>query len=185
MPLPKPDQRYTYQDYLTWDDDQRWEIINGYVYSMSPAPNVRHQRISRNMSTVLDLKLSNTKCESFSAPIDVVLSKQDVVQPDIVIVCEPDIITEKNIQGVPTVVIEILSPSTAKKDRIDKRNLYERSGVREYLLVDPDGRYIECYRLSKDKQYKKSEYYTENDELVLQSVKDLKIDVSDIFADIR
>ena len=183
MPLPKPDQRYTYQDYLTWNDDERWEIIDGYVYNMSPGPNTRHQRILKNIFELLISKLKGHVCELFIAPYDVLLSDCDIVQPDLFIVCDPKIITENNIQGAPTVVIEILSPSTSKKDRIYKRNLYERSGVKEFLLVDPEDRYVECHRLGKDKQFKKSDYYTEDDELVFKSVKDLMISVSDIFAD--
>ena len=184
MPLPKPDQRYTYQDYLTWNDDQRWEIIDGYVYNMSPAPSINHQTIVVNLTRLLDTLLINHKCRLFVSPTDVVLSESDVVQPDIIIVCESEKITKNSIQGAPTVVIEILSPNTSKKDRIYKRNLYERSGVKEYLLVDPDDHYVECNRLGKDKQFKKSIYYTEEDELKFESIKDMKIAVSEIFKNV-
>lgn len=148
-PAVKKDGPCTYQDYLTWPDDERWEIIEGVAYDMSPAPAIRHQRVSMELESRLrsHLSLSGSPCEMFHAPADVVFDEHNVVQPDIFVVCDEQKITERSIQGAPDVVIEILSPSTTVKDRREKKRIYERFGVLEYLLVHPGEDYVEAYRL--------------------------------------
>lgn len=140
-------QSYTYADYLTWPDDERWEVIDGEAYAMTPAPTTKHQRISRELSRLVVSFFRGKKYEPFSAPTDVVLDDQNIVQPDILVVCDPSKITEKNIQGTPDLIIEILSPSTAIKDRREKRGLYERFGVGEYIIIDPYGEAAERFTL--------------------------------------
>ncbi|MBN2326514.1 MAG: Uma2 family endonuclease, partial [Candidatus Omnitrophica bacterium] len=99
MPLPKSREKYTVHDYMTWPDEERWEIIDGVAYDMSPAPNILHQTISVNLILIIGNALHGKTCRGFTARTDVVLSEHDVVQPDVFVVCDPNKITEKNIQG--------------------------------------------------------------------------------------
>src|SRR5512138_3388422 len=106
-------QKYTYEDYLTWPDDERWEVIGGEAYAMTPAPTTGHQRISRELGRIVVSFFRGKTCEPFFAPTDVVLDDRNIVQPDMLVVCDPSKVTEKNIQGAPDLVVEILSPSTS------------------------------------------------------------------------
>ncbi len=117
MPLINPQQKYTYQDYLTWDDDERWEIIGGDLYDMSPAPRRSHQDVVGTVFRLIGNQLEGEKCRAYMAPTDVVLDDSDVVQPDIFIVCDLKKLKDLCIQGAPDVIIEVVSPSTARKDR--------------------------------------------------------------------
>ena len=128
---------YTWDDYQTWPDDERWEIVNGEAYAMSPAPSVRHQDIHRELLMAIGAHFRGRPCRVYPCPIDVKLSDVDVVQPDIVVVCKPEQITRSHIEGAPTLVVEILSPSTAQRDRGVKMDAYARAGVREVWLVSP------------------------------------------------
>ena len=119
MPLIKEkENKFTYFDYVTWPDDERWELIDGEAYDMSPAPSIKHQKITGNLYVLL-ARHPEKKPECFVgiAPLDVVFSEHDVVQPDILVVCDRKKITEANIQGAPDLVIEVLSPSTALRVR--------------------------------------------------------------------
>ena len=150
MPSPQKTQRdtFSYQDYQYWPDDERWEIINGQAYNMSPAPSVKHQDICRNfVEALLGEKINKNKCRIYFAPTDVVLDDINIVQPDVFVVCDADKITEKNIQGAPDLIIEVASPSTEIKDRREKKFLYEKFGVGEYLIVFPDREYLERHTL--------------------------------------
>ncbi len=129
--------RYTVADYMNWPDDERWELIDGVAYNMSPAPTIKHQNIAGSLYSLLREKLKGKTYQPFIAPVDVVLSDIDVVQPDVIVVCDPNKITERNIQGPPDWVAEVLSPGTARKDLREKKALFERSGVKEYVVFDP------------------------------------------------
>lgn len=137
MPATARNLRYTWSDYLRWDDDQRREIIDGAVYAMSPVPSIRHRSVTGHLFSRLLTALAGKPCRPFIAPTDVRLSKTDVVQPDILVVCEPARITASHVEGAPDVTVEVLSPVTSARDLRQKKALYERSGVREYLVVDP------------------------------------------------
>jgi len=139
---------FTYQDYANWPEDERWEIIAGEAYAMTPAPSIQHQRISRHLISLFDRFFKGSECEPFEAPTDVVFDLQNVVQPDLLVVSDKSKITEKNIQGAPDLIVEILSPSTALKDKREKRALYERFGVREYLIVYPAEELVERLSLA-------------------------------------
>lgn len=121
-------RKFTYADYKNWPDDERWEIIDGEEYNMTLAPTVKHQRISANLFSILTAFFKGKQCRPFYAPMDVVLDDFNVVQPDLLVVCDPNKITEANIQGAPDFVVEILSPSTKLKDKREKKALYERFG---------------------------------------------------------
>ena len=116
----KDTHKYSYSDYLTWPDEERWEIIDGETYNMTPAPSIKHQSIVGEFYALLKQRLSGKPCRPFIAPTDVVLSEYDVVQPDIIVVCNEKKITESNIQGAPDLVVEVLSPATALKDKREK-----------------------------------------------------------------
>ncbi|MFQ5824828.1 MAG: Uma2 family endonuclease [bacterium] len=139
---------YTYQDYLNLpEDDKRYEIINGELV-MVPAPSTNHQDIGLNIKYELKRFIEKYKVgKIYDAPTDVVLSETNVVQPDILFITKDhyDIITEKNITGAPDLIIEILSPSTGYYDLIEKKEIYEKFGVREYCIVDPKKQWVEIY----------------------------------------
>lgn len=157
MALPKiDDPRFTYDDYLHWPDDERWELIDGIPYAMSPAPTISHQTMVLEIAKQIDNALAGLPCRALIAPVDVLLPNKNapdetahtVVQPDILVVCDPEKIGENAIVGAPDWIIEVLSPATARHDHLTKRNLYERAGVREYWLVHPVDRVMTRYYLT-------------------------------------
>lgn len=145
---------YTYRDYLCFPDDFRCEIINGQVYAMTPSPTPRHQRVSVEISRLIGnhLKEQVHTCQVFQAPLDVVIGEDQVVQPDVIIVCDRRKIERTHVSGAPEVIFEIASPSTSLKDRREKMELYEHSGVAEYFIVDPDAEFVEKF-ISMDGKY--------------------------------
>jgi Uma2 family endonuclease len=151
MTPPNPQVKFTYEDYLLFPDDgRRHELIDGDHY-VTPAPKTKHQRVSGNLSGLLYAHLQRTKAgHHFTAPTDVVLSDQDVGQPDLLFVsaARASIITETNVQRPPDLIIEILSETTRRADEIVKRKLYERHGVSEYWIVDPELETVKVYRMT-------------------------------------
>jgi len=152
----QPEGCFTYGDYLTWPEGERWEIIDGVAWDMSPAPSVAHQRVSRDLLVLLLAHFRDRGCEVLAAPCDVLLPEADeadeqvetVVQPDLFVVCDPEKVGTARIRGTPDLVVEILSPSTARKDEGIKRDRYARAGVPEYWLVHPIDRVILRYALN-------------------------------------
>lgn len=140
----KPDKRYTLEEWRSWPEDERWELIDGIVYNMSPSPNVGHQEKGFDLGRRLGNFLEDKPCRVFLAPLDVFLddeseeSAKTVVQPDVLVVCDQAKIHEDGIRGAPDFVAEVLSDSTANKDFSIKKEIYERHGVREYWLIQPD-----------------------------------------------
>ena len=181
MDLAKKEKKiYTYSDYISWPDDERREIIDGVAYNMSPAPKVKHQRISRNITWVIGRNASKLKgCEFFEAPTDVVLDEYNIVQPDLFIVCDKSKITEDNIKGAPDLIIEIVSPLTAYKDTKIKKDLYEKFGVKEYIIVFPDLFLVERYVL-KDGSYGVPERFNWDETLKLNTF-DIEINLWEVF----
>lgn len=146
----RPDARLTYADFLLFPDDgKRHELIDGDHY-VTPCPNFRHQRLLGRLFFAFaeHLRADPSLGEVCFAPFDVVFSDWDVVEPDLIFVAgdQLGILTEKNIVGAPALLVEILSPSTRKRDQQIKRHLFERSGVREYWMVDPDRNAIVIHR---------------------------------------
>ena len=149
MTTGKPGVRYTYTDYCDLPDDARYELIDGELY-MAAAPTRRHQIMVLDFgSTFSDLVVGNHMGIVMIAPLDVVLSDEVVVQPDILFVSADrlDIMTERGCFGPPDLVVEILSPSTQEQDRETKREVYARFGVKEYWLADMDGRTVNAMEL--------------------------------------
>ena len=153
-PAARADTRLTYDDFVLFPDDgKRHEIIDGEHY-VTPSPNLRHQQLvgRLHVEIAVYLKAHPLAGEVFLSPLDVVLSHYDVVEPDLLFVAgdQASIMTEKNIQGPPALVVEVLSKSTRKRDAQTKRRLFERTGVREYWLVDPELDTVQVFRPSPE-----------------------------------
>jgi Uma2 family endonuclease len=152
--------RHTYADYLTWGEEARYELIDGTAYLMAPAPLLEHQDTVGEIFRQLANALAGTRCRVFVAPVDVRLPQggesddavDTVVQPDVLVVCDPSKLDRRGVRGAPDLVIEVLSAATASHDQVVKRRVYERAGVREYWLVHPVDRVVTIYRLI-DGQY--------------------------------
>ena len=147
---------------------------------MTPAPSTRHQRIQWSLTVALDGYFRDHTCQAFAAPTDVKLSEEDVVQPDIIVVCDPDQVKRTHIEGAPTLVVEILSPSTAAFDRARKMQLYARCGVKEVWLVTPYPWLAEVYALAGD-SYRLAAAYERTDTLVSVAFPDLSVTLAGIF----
>ncbi len=183
---------YTYADYLTWQFAERVELIRGKIFKMSPAPNVRHQRISRIISLNIGAYLSEKPCEMFTAPFDVRLPlppkkiKGDridtVVQPDIVVICDPAKLDERGCVGAPDIVVEILSPGNTRREMKDKLELYQNAGVPEYWVVDPEHEFIIVYTPNAAGQYIGSVPYTEGMALQTPILPGFALDINTVFA---
>jgi len=162
----RTEKHYTYADYLQWPDETRYELIDGEAFLMSPAPLVEHQEVAGEVYYQLRNQLDGQPCRPYIAPVDVRLPRKDeadaaidtVVQPDILVVCDPRKIDRRGVRGAPDWVLEVLSPSTAAHDQIAKRRTYERAGVREYWLVHPGDRTLTVYLLDNG-QYGRPEIY--------------------------
>lgn len=175
-------KRYTYEDYLKTPEDERCELIGG-VLLMTPLPVPRHQRISGKFEFELrKFVTENGLGEVFYAPCDVYLDDENVVQPDILFISKErlNIIGEKNIQGAPDLVIEIISESTAYRDLVQKKKLYAKFGVKEYWIVIPGEELIEVYIL-KDNTYMLHKTYSKDDAFESPYLRNLKIELKGIF----
>lgn len=171
---------YTWDDYRTWPDNQRWEIIGGEAHAMSPSPTEMHQTIQVNIVAALRAFLRGHPCRAYAAPFDVKLSDTNVVQPDVLVVCNREQIKRTHIEGPPALVIEILSDSTEAHDRGVKMRLYAAHGVPEVWLVTPYPSIIEVYRLD-GKTYRMIATYASPDALKSPGFAKLKLDLKDVF----
>lgn len=179
-------RKYTYQDYLNLPDDgNRYEIINGDLIMIS-APYIQHQRVSGNLFIELsDFISKNNLGEVFIAPCDIIFDDKNVFQADIIFISHENknVITEENIKGSPDLIVEILSPSTAYYDLFEKKEVYEKFGVKEYWIVDPQKHWIEIFALKQNKYVLYSR--TEKKGKVKSSLfKKLDIDASKLFAEL-
>jgi len=171
-------RKYSFKDYVEWPDNEKWEIIDGSLYNMAPAPGIKHQNIVSNFHMKLKMNPDNP-CYTGLAPTDIVFDDHNIVQPDVFLVCEESKITEDNIQGSPDLIIEVVSPSTEVKDRREKRRLYERFGVKEYIIVFPEREYVERYQL-RDGTYGTAEIFNWDEILPLAQI-NLLINLWEIF----
>ena len=154
------DKTYTYADYLSWEFEERVEILKGKVFSMGATPNTSHQRISGKLSGCLWQKFNNNSLNFFAAPFDVrLLDKKKstldqeiytVVQPDLCVICDENKIDERGAIGAPDLVIEILSPGNSNKEMKYKFDLYEEAGVLEYWIVNPADKTVFIYVLKEN-----------------------------------
>ncbi|WP_449244746.1 Uma2 family endonuclease [Desulfobacca acetoxidans] len=180
------ERKYTYGDYLCWPEGERWELIEGIPYNMTPAPSTDHQRISGEIFRQISNFLVDQDCQVFVAPFDVRLPEAEeaddeiitVVQPDITVVCVPEKLDARGCRGAPDFIIEILSPSTAAKDQIYKVALYEKHGVREYWLVHPGDRLITVRLLTPGGTYGIPSIYEAKGLLPVHILPGLEIDLT-------
>jgi len=182
--------KFTYKDYLSWtSENERWELINGIAYDMSPAPTRKHQELFGILYTEFHNYLKDKDCNVYAAPFDVRLPVglqtdneiNTVVQPDISVFCDKNKLDDKGAVGAPDLVIEILSPSTAVKDLREKFTLYEKVGVKEYWIVDPANGTLTVYILDKDGKYPRGKVYAGEDKFQVGIFEDLEINIEDIF----
>jgi Uma2 family endonuclease len=179
---------YTYGDYKLWPDEERWEIIDGEAYDMSPAPGLTHQKISGEIYRQIANFLEGKPCRVFAAPFDVFLPEpgesedgtSTVVQPDISIICDDSKLSEKGCTGPPEVIIEIVSPWGASRDQIKKRRLYEKKGVGEYWIVHPSDRIVWKYVLSKG-SYGKPDIFDNTGKPSFEIFPEFKLDLLKVF----
>lgn len=143
---------YTYDDYKHWEG--KWELINGIPYAMSPAPRPEHQAVATSLASELRiaLKKENCTCKVYQ-PIDYKIAEDTILNPDLLILCQP--ITKQFLDFAPELVVEILSPATALKDRHTKFELYQQQKIPYYLIVDVDEKMVEVYQLSDTNEYQK------------------------------
>ncbi len=137
----------------------RQELINGQVVLMSPSPAINHNRVKGNIYSLFQNHLKGRRCEAFTDNTDVYLTPNDCFIPDMMVVCNPDIIKNDGVHGAPDLVVEVLSPSTMKRDRTYKKDIYAQCGVKEYWLVDTNNKSVEQYLL-QDGQLVLQEIYT-------------------------
>lgn len=183
-------KRYTFADYITWFDDKRRELIDGFIQLMTPAPLRNHQEVSMTISNKLYNYLINKKCKVYSAPFDVRLPKNgetendkiyNVVQPDIVVVCDLQKLDERGCLGAPDLIVEILSKGSSKRDLKDKFFLYESSGVKEYWIAYPNEKSINKFVLNSKNKYELKGMFVEGDKISPSMFKDLQIDITEVF----
>ena len=196
--IKNTDQKYTYADYLTWNDGQRWELINGEAYllqgpvGLAPAPNRLHQELSGALFYQFFAYLKDKPCKVYDAPFDVRLSSETqasdnytdtVVQPDIVVVCDKTKLDDRGCNGAPDLVIEILSPSTAAVDFKIKFDLYQRFGVLEYWIVHPAEKTLMVFKLQENGCYGVPDRYAETGTVLVPLLGDLVIDLAEVFGE--
>lgn len=181
----------TYKEYAIWGEEERCEVLDGKMISMAPSPLPEHQEISMQMSIEIGSYLRGKDCRAFAAPIDVYLFEdsrkkwvdenvRNWVTPDLIVVCDPNKIKRNKILGAPDMVIEIISSSSAKIDRIDKRLAYQRAGVREYWIIDPANQIVEVYLL-KNHSLELHDVFNREDMIPIHVLEDLRIDLAVIF----
>jgi len=186
-------KRYTYADYLTWQFDDVVELIRGKIFKMSPAPSRLHQETSSNLHLIIGSYLRQKSCKLYHAPFDVRLplppnqqssnNIDTVVQPDICVVCDLDKLDDQGCNGAPDWVIEILSPSTSKKDLTEKYDIYQNAGVREYWIVHPNDQTVIPYRLDANGQYQllRNTPFAKAESIPVGVFPDLVVELEEVF----
>jgi len=185
-------QTYSYADYVTWKFDETVELIKGKIMPMSPAPNVRHQRISIHLAALLYNHFKGKNCQVFAAPFDVrlydrkksLLASIDihtVVQPDLCVICDTSKLDAQGCNGAPEWIIEILSKGNSKKEMQIKYQLYAESGVGEYWLVYPYEQAIYQFILDDNGRYQLKAMYPNSGTAVPHLFPELAIDLSEVF----
>ena len=174
--------RYTYSDYLTWDDDQRWELIDGVPFMMS-APSRLHQEISGNLFGELYILLKGKPCRVYSAPFDVRLNADTfdntVVQPDVIVICNKDVLDKAGCKGPPDLVIEVLSQSTSSRDKKLKFEKYREAKIKEYWIADPNAKTVSVSILENGDY--STRVYGEKDMLPIHMLENSEIDLKEVF----
>lgn len=205
IPVRKPGNHYTYRDYASWPEGERWELIKGVAYAMfpqtesphpirqprgmTPAPSRRHQAVSRELEIRMFEFLKDKPCEGYDAPFDVLLPEGDevnedistVVQPDLVVVCDPAKLNDRGCLGAPDLVVEITSPATGTRDKKEKLELYERHGVQEYWLVDMSDATVMVFHQEAGAGYGRPTVLARGDRLHSRVLSGLEIHLEEVF----
>jgi Uma2 family endonuclease len=185
-------ETYSYADYLTWQMKEAVELIKGKIMLMSPAPNVGHQRISAYLTATLYNFFHHKKCQVFAAPFDVclydrkksLLASKDIhtiVQPDLCVICNPELLDTQGCNGAPDWIIEILSKGNSKRDMQIKYQLYQEAGVQEYWLVYPEQNAIHQFVLDDNGLYQLKNMYADDDKATPSLFPDLAVDLVEVF----
>lgn len=189
MPNLQSDRKYTYADYLTWNGDERWEIIDGIPYLQS-APSWQHQAISVELASQFNSFLKDRSCRVFTAPFDLCIPEKNesdeeisnfIAQPDIIIICDETKLRKTGYFGVPSLIIEISSPSTARNDKLIKFNKYEKAGVQEYWVVEPENKLINVFTLQENQRYGRLDVYSEENKIQVSLFPEISIDLKPVF----
>jgi len=190
MPKPEAQKLFTYRDYSEWDEG-RYELINGVVHDMTPAPSRIHQEVSIQLLRQLLNRLDRqAPCKVYVAPFEVRFPDADeadhkirtVVQPDLAVICDSSKLDDRGCRGAPDWIIEIVSPSTASQDYIRKLAMYETYGVREYWIVHPTDRIAMVYTMAEDGRYGRAKIYSAEDRVEAAVIEGLVIDLGEVFA---
>ena len=178
-------KKYTYADYIKWNDKIRYELIDGIAYAMA-SPSRLHQKISGEMLRQFANSLRGKTCEVYHAPFDVRLNVNSfddiVLQPDILVVCDESKHDGRSVRGAPDMIIEIISPFNSRHDTVIKFKLYQRAGVREYWIVDPARKTVEIYIL-KNGKYGIGNVYRDDDIVPVHILEGCQINLADVFYD--
>ncbi len=183
-------QGVTYADYLTWPDDERWEIIGGVALNMSPAPGRRHQEILSELHRQMANYLFDKTCRVYLAPFDVRFAEpgrtsdkeiKDILQPDLSIVYDMEKLDDKGCLGSPDLIVEIISPASVHKDMKEKFALYEIYGVKEYWIVHPVDRVVMVFGLDETGRYGKPAVYTPENNIEVGILPGLVIELDPVF----
>lgn len=189
LPLEK---RYTYEDLLSWGEDVRFEIYNGYPLALA-SPSQDHQRVSLELGRQFANYLLGKKCEVYQAPFDVRIFEQNgdsprnvdmVLQPDLLVVCDPKKLDGRGVRGAPDLVIEILSDSTRRLDLLKKFDIYQRAGVREYWIVDPEARTVTVHTLEDGVYRSPAALYRADASVPVGVLEGFKVDLRTVFPDL-
>jgi Uma2 family endonuclease len=179
---------YTYADLLEWDDDVRYELYSGHPVALA-SPSDVHQRIFTALLLQIGNYLEGKRCTVYPAPFDVRLFEENgerpedvdtVVQPDLMVVCDPNKVDRRGVHGAPDLVIEILSDSTRRNDRLVKYSLYQRAGVWEYWIVDPVSRVVSVYTLEEG-AYHAAATYAADAQVPVGLWEDFSVDLTKVF----
>jgi len=185
-------KRYTYADYLTWMDDVRRELHDGFIKLMTPAPSMKHQEISFNLSGILRYYLKQKKCKGFAAPCDVRFPKNKrlkdnkqiytVLQPDLFVVCDLSKIENNSCLGAPDFIIEIVSAKNSQRDTRDKFEIYQEHGVREYWIIHPNDETVNVFVLDENGKFQFIGIFSGDDKIPVNIFNgDLKVDLTEVF----
>jgi Uma2 family endonuclease len=181
---------YSYADYLKWQFEDRIELLKGKIFAMSPAPNMKHQRVAGNLHYHFRSYFKKQSCRVFFAPFDVRLYNRKksvkadkeiftIVQPDLCVICDESKLDEQGCNGAPDLVVEILSPGNSKREMNEKFELYEEAGVLEYWLVEPAEEAVFIYVLNEQERYIGLKPMT--DTLYSPTFAELQIDLAEVF----
>ncbi len=182
---------YSYADYMRFEFEERLEIIKGYIFEMSPAPSRLHQKLSGRIYVPIYNALNGHKCEVYSAPFDVRLAKKTqedkevftVVQPDIVVVCDQTKLDKRGCIGAPDIVVEILSPGNNKKELINKYEVYEEAGVKEYWIVSPSEKTFFRYILDDKGKFQPTKLLTVGEKVTTPIMPGFLLVLEEVFQD--